>query len=97
MGRTIPTFQFAMKHPQFKDNPFLYRNADRIKFYETSEEEILDIYDHVHDKTDYKYDIEEGKIVAKDYVKWLHSDQIEREALDFNKKRVESLAKAPRL
>ena len=97
MGRTIPTFQFAMKHPQFKDNPFLYRNADRIKFYETSEEEILDIYDHVHEKTDYKYDIEEGKIVAKDYVKWLHSDQIEREALDFNKKRVESLAKAPRL
>ena len=36
-GRTIPTFQFAMKHPQFKDGPYLYRNADRIKFYEITE------------------------------------------------------------
>ncbi|MDD3874972.1 MAG: carboxyltransferase domain-containing protein [Methanosarcina sp.] len=97
MGRTIPTFQFAMKHPQFKDTPFLYRNADRIKFYESTEKEVVEIYDHVHNKTDYKYNIEEGKIVAKDYVKWLHSEEIEKEAQAFNKKRVESLAKAPKL
>lgn len=97
LGRTIPTFQFAMKHPQFKETPFLYRNADRIKFYEVTEKEILDIYEHVHDKTDYKYDIEEGQIIAKDYVKWLHSEQIQKEAAEFNKKREEGLAKAPKL
>ncbi len=97
MGRTIPTFQFSMKHPQFKDTPFLYRNADRIKFYESTEKEVVEIYDHVHNKTDFKYDIEEGTIVAKDYVKWLHSEEIEKEANEFNKKRIESLAKAPKL
>ena len=97
MGRTIPTFQFAMKHPQFADTPFLYRNADRVKFYESTEEEVLDIYEHVHNKTDYKYEIEEGEIVVKDYIEWLHSDEIQKEADEFNTKRLESLAKAPRL
>lgn len=97
MGRTIPTFQFAMKHPQFKDTPFLYRNADRIKFYEVSEKEVLEIYEHVHNKTDYKYEIEEGEIVVKDYIDWLNSDEIKKEADDFNKNRLEGLAKASKL
>ncbi len=97
MGRTIPTFQFEMKHPQFAETPFLYRNADRIKFYEVSEKEILDIYDHVHDKTDYKYEIEEGEIVVKDYIQWLNSDTIKKETEEFNKKRAEGSARAPKL
>ena len=97
MGRTIPTFQFAMKHPQFAETPFLYRNADRIKFYEVSEAEILDIYSHVHDKTDYKYEIDEGEIVVKDFIDWLHSDQIQKETAEFNKKREAGMAAAPKL
>ncbi len=97
MGRTIPTFQFAMKHPQFAETPFLYRNADRIKFYEVSEAEVLDIYSHVHDKTDYKYEIEEGEIVVKDFIDWLHSDQIQKETAEFNKKREAGMAAAPKL
>lgn len=97
MGRTIPTFQFAMKHPQFKDTPFLYRNADRIKFYETTEKEILDIYEHVHNKTDYRYEIEEGEIIVKDFIEWLNSDKIQKEAAEFNRKREAGMAKAPKL
>lgn len=97
LGRTIPTFQFAMKHPQFAETPFLYRNADRVQFYEATEKEILDIYEHVHNKTDYKYEIEEGEIIVKDYIEWLHSDQIQKEADEFNKNRLEGLAKAPKL
>ena len=97
MGRTIPTFQFAMKHPQFADTPFLYRNADRIKFYEVSEEEVLNIYEHVHNKTDYQYEIEEGEIVVKDYINWLNSEKIQAEAAQFNKQRQEGLEKAPKL
>lgn len=96
-GRTIPTFQFAMKHPQFRENPCLYRNADRIKFHEVSEAEVLKIYEHVHDKTDYKYEIEEGQIVVKDYINWLQSEQIQKEAAEFRKKQAEGAAKAPRL
>ena len=97
MGRTIPTFQFAMIHPQFKDTPFLYRNADRIKFYEVSEEEVLDIHDRVHNKGDYKYEIEEGEIVVKDYIEWLNSDQIKKETEIFNVKRKAGIASAPKL
>lgn len=97
MGRTIPTFQFSMKHPQFKETPFLYRNADRIKFHEVSEEEILEIYKHVHEKTDYVYEIEQGEIKVKEYIDWLNSPQIQREKADFEQKRQSGIATAPKL
>lgn len=96
-GRTIPTFQFAMKHPQFKEGPFLYRNADRIRFYETSEEEILDIYKHVHEKTDYEYDIEEGQIIVKDYIEWLNREDVKKETEDYLAKQARGAAEAPKL
>lgn len=97
MGRTIPTFQFAMKHPQFKETPFLYRNADRIKFYEVDEKEILNIFEHVHNQIDYVYEIEESQIKVNEYVEWLNSEEIQKEANEFNRKRKISLAKAPTL
>ena len=40
-GGPFPIFQFNQKHPMFKDGPFLYRPADRVRFHETTEEEIL--------------------------------------------------------
>ena len=96
-GRTIPTFQFAMKHPQFREAPFLYRNADRIRFYETSEDEILDIYRRVHEKTDYKYDIEESQIVVRDYIDWLNRDDIRKETEAYLEKQAKGAAEAPKL
>lgn len=96
-GRTIPTFQFSQKHPQFKESPFLYKNADRVKFFEVSEKEVLDIYEHVHNKTDYKYNIEEGQIVVKDYLLWLNSEEVQKGAEEFNKKKQEGAKKAPKL
>ncbi|MCL2578968.1 MAG: carboxyltransferase domain-containing protein [Oscillospiraceae bacterium] len=75
-SRTIPTFQFAMKRPQFKGNPCLYRNVNRIKFFEVSEDEILDIYKHVHEEIDYRYQVEDGEIVVKDYLAWLNREDI---------------------
>ena len=96
-GRTIPTFQFAMKHPQFQNNPCLYRNADRIKFFEVSEDEILDIYKHVHEETDYKYQVEDGEIIVKDYLAWLSKEDIKAETAAFKKRQAEGLASAPKL
>jgi allophanate hydrolase subunit 1 len=96
-GRTIPTFQFAMKHPQFADNPCLYRNADRIKFYEVSEAEIDDIYKHVHEQTDYKYDVEDGKIVVREYLDWIDSPDVKAEAEAFRARQAEGLKSAPKL
>lgn len=96
-GRTIPTFQFAMKHPQFKDNPCLYRNADRIKLHEVTEEEIDGIYAHVHEKTDYVYHIEQGEIVVKEYLDWLNSDEIQAETRAFKDRQAKGAASAPKL
>lgn len=96
-GRTIPTFQFSQKHPLFKDSPFLYRNGDRIKFHEVSEQEIMDIFDHVHNKTDYQYQIEDGKIVVKDYLAFYNSEAVQKGMKDFHAKQAEGVKTAPRL
>jgi allophanate hydrolase subunit 1 len=97
-GRTIPTFQLAMKHPQFKDGPFLYRpSGDRIRFVETSEADILDIFDHVHEKTDYVYDIEESQIVVKDYLAFMAQDDVVEGAKVFEAQKKQGMMTAPRL
>jgi len=96
-GRTIPTFQFSQKHPLFRESPFLYRSADRIKFHETTEEEILKIYEHVHDKTDYKYEIEEGKIVVKEYLDFYNSEEVQKGAQELKRKQEEAKKTAPKL
>jgi allophanate hydrolase subunit 1 len=97
-GRTIPTFQFAMRHPQFADAPFLYRPAgDRIRFVEASEEEVLEIYDRVHDRTDYVYDIEEGQLKVADYLEFLADPAVERGAQEFADQQREGRRTAPKL
>ena len=96
-GRTVPTFQFSQTHSQFKDGPFLYRPADRVRFHETTEEEILSIHEHVHQKTDYQYQIEDGKVVVKDYLRWLSSAEVQKGIAEQNARREEGLKIAPRL
>lgn len=96
-GRTIPVFQFAQKHPLFKDSPFLYKNGDRVQFHETTEAEILNIFEHVHNQTDYVYQIEEGEIVVKDYIQFVTSPEVLKETEDFKQKQAEGVKRAPRL
>ena len=96
-GRTIPTFQFAQKHPLFKDSPFLYRNGDRIRFHEVDEAEILRIFEHVHDKTDYRYQIEDGRIIVKDYIQFVNSAEVRDGVKQFKAKQAEGAKTAPRL
>jgi len=96
-GRTIPVFQFSQKHPMFKDGPFLYRPADRVRFHETTEADILHIHEHVHNKTDYNYQTESGKIVVKDYLAWYHSAEVQKSINELKAKQAEGVKKAPRL
>jgi urea carboxylase len=96
-GRTIPIFQFACKHPIFKDGPFLYRNADRVRFHETTEKEVVEIYAHVHEKTDYTYQIEQGRISAKAYLQWYNSPEVQAGMQALKAKQAEGVKKAPRL
>lgn len=96
-GRTIPVFQFAQKHPLFKNSPFLYKNGDRVQFHEVTEKEVLDIFEHVHEKTDYVYQIEEGEIVVKDYIAFINSPEVVKGTAEFQAKQAEGTKKAPRL
>ena len=96
-GRTIPIFQFACKHPMFKDGPFLYRNADRVRFHETSEKEVVEIYAHVHEKTDYTYETETGRIKAKEYMDWLDTPEVRAATRELKAKQDEGVKIAPRL
>ena len=96
-GRTIPVFQFACKHPMFKDGPFLYRNTDRVRFHETTEKEVLEIYGHVHEKFDYEYNIEQGEIKAKDYLKWYNSEDIQTGMKKLKAKQAVGVKEAPLL
>ncbi|MCL6561108.1 MAG: allophanate hydrolase subunit 1, partial [Firmicutes bacterium] len=77
-GRTIPIFQFSQKHPLFKESPTFFRAGDRIRFHEVSEEEILYIYRHVHEETDYEYDIKPGKFVVKDWLEFYNSEEVQK-------------------
>lgn len=96
-GRTIPIFQFACKHPIFKNGPFLYRNADRVQFHETTEKQVLEIYGHVHEKFDYVYQIEEGQIKAKEYLEWYNSPEVQTGMMALKAKQAEGVKTAPRL
>ncbi len=96
-GRTIPTFQFAQKHPIFQNGPFLYKPADRVRFHEVTETEVLEIYDHVHNQTDYEYKIDEGKIVVKDYLAWYNSEKVQTGMKALKAKQAEGVKTAPRL
>ena len=96
-GRTAPTFQFSQKHPIFKDGPFLYRPADRVRFHEVTEEEVLYVHEHVHNELDYEYRIEEGTIVVKDYLAWYNSEEVQKGMKEQNARREEGVKKAPRL
>jgi len=96
-GRTIPVFQFACKHPIFKEGPFLYRNADRVKFHEVTEKEVVEIYKHVHEKTDYEYQITRDVIKAKDYIAWFNSEPVQTGMKELKDKQAAGVKIAPRL
>jgi len=78
-GRTIPIFQFAQKHPLFKDSPTFFKAGDRIRFHEVTEPEILDIHRRVHELGEYEYDIKPGKFVVKDWLAFYQSGEVQVE------------------
>ncbi|WP_034634742.1 carboxyltransferase domain-containing protein [Desulfofundulus thermocisternus] len=97
LGRTIPVFQFSQKHPQFKDSPTLFKAGDRIRFYEVTEEEILSIYKHVHEKTDYEYDIKTEKFVVKDWLSFYNSEEVQKGVKELLAKQEAGRKVAPRV
>lgn len=97
-GRTIPVVQMKMKHPQFKDSPFLYkRYGDRIKFREVPESELNEICEMVHNGTGYEYEIEEGKIVVKEYIEFVNREDVKAAAADLVRRQREASKIIPRV
>jgi len=97
-GRTIPVFQFAQKHPMFKDGPTMFRAGDRLDFYEVPEEQVLEIYKHVHGpEYDYEYDITEDVFKVADYLKFRNQPEVQEGAKKFQEAQAEAVKKAPKL
>ncbi|SHJ84194.1 5-oxoprolinase subunit B family protein [Desulfofundulus thermosubterraneus] len=97
LGRTIPIFQFSQKHPLFKDSPTFFKAGDRVRFYEVSEEEILSIYKHVHEETDYEYAIKTGKFVVKDWLSFYNSEEVQKGVKELLAKQEAGSKVAPRV
>ncbi|MHB1405382.1 MAG: carboxyltransferase domain-containing protein [Desulfitobacteriaceae bacterium] len=96
-GRTIPIFQFSQKHPLFRENPTFFRAGDRIKFFEVPEKEILRIYQHVHEETDYEYDIKTGKFIVKEWLDFYQNDSVQQEVKELLAKQEAGTKLAPKV
>ena len=97
LGRTIPTYQLSQKHPAFKDRPFLLESSDRIKYVETTEDKLLEIYRLVHEEGSlkYQYDITEGRFHVKDFVEFVNREDVKRGAEEFRRKKMEAQKTVP--
>lgn len=96
-GRTIPIFQFAQKHPLFKESPTFFKAGDRIRFYEVTEAEVLDIYKHVHEETDYVYDIKDERFVVKDWLEFYNRADVQKETKELLARQEAGTKIAPRV
>ncbi len=97
LGRTIPTYQLSQKHPAFKEKPFLLKASDRIKYFETTEDKLLEIYRLVHEEGSpkYQYDITEGTFRVKDYIDFINREDVKREVKEFERRKMEAQKTVP--
>ncbi len=87
-GRTIPIYDPQQRNSVFKENPILLRPADRVRFTRVTDEELERLHEAVHNDT-YRYQIEEGELVVKDYMRFVDSVKDEVEA--FRRRQEEAL------
>jgi allophanate hydrolase subunit 1 len=96
-GRTIPIFQFSQKHPLFKESPTFFKAGDRIKFYESTEEEVFKIHRLVHEEAKYDYDIKYGKFVVKDWLVFYNSEAVQKGMKELLAKQEAGVKTAPKV
>lgn len=97
LGRTVPTYQLSQKHPAFKEKPYLLVASDRIKYVETTEDKLLEIYRLVHEEGSpkYQYDITEGVFRVKDYIDFISRDDVQEGVKEFERRKREAQKKVP--
>jgi hypothetical protein len=82
----------------FKDGPTMFRAGDRLQFHEAPEEEVVEIYSHVHGpQFDYEYDITEDVFKVRDYLEFRNSPEVQEGAAAFQKAQAEAVKTAPKL
>ncbi len=96
-GRTIPIFQFSQKHPLFNESPTFFKAGDRIRFYETTEEEVLKIHRLVHEEARYDYDIKYGKFAVKDWLEFYNSEAVQKGMKELLAKQEAGVKTAPKV
>ena len=98
LGRTVPTYQLGQLHPAFKDRPFLLQSSDRIRYVETSEERLQEIYRAVHvegSSAAYRYDIKEGVFKVSDWLEFVNRDDVREEVKRFDETKRAAQRKVP--
>lgn len=93
VGRTAPIFQANQKHKAYKDSPALIRPTDLIQFYEATEEEVKELYEKVHEKGEWEYDIQPKKFSLKEWVEMYN--RLEPEAAKLRKKQEQGRKNTP--
>jgi hypothetical protein len=87
----------SQKHPAFKEKPFLLKASDRIKYFETTEDKLLEIYRLVHEEgsSKYQYDITEGTFRVKDYINFINREDVKKEVKEFERRKKEAQKTVP--
>jgi allophanate hydrolase subunit 1 len=70
VGRSIRIFDLERRNKGFGDSPFLLRAADRVSFYEVSEEELDEAWRKV-EAGEWEYEIEDSPFDVGKYLDWL--------------------------
>ncbi|MFC4004956.1 allophanate hydrolase subunit 1 [Prauserella oleivorans] len=66
-GRTVPIYDLLGRHELFRDDPFLIRAGDRVRFTRVTEEELLRARRQAFDGR-YAYRVEDAPFVVADYL-----------------------------
>jgi hypothetical protein len=86
LGRTIPTWQYNQSHPDFKKNPFILYPKDIIRYRETSEDDVLSIYEQVSSGSDlFRYNFNRRKFRVSDWIKEYQNENVLDDLRKFQK------------
>ncbi|PXY29827.1 hypothetical protein BAY59_11245 [Prauserella coralliicola] len=68
-GRTLPIYDLLGRNRAFRDDPFLIRAGDRVRFTRVDEDDLLRARRQVLDDS-YSYRVEDAPFSVADYVAW---------------------------
>ncbi len=91
-GRSIPVYDLQKRNAAFRDDELLLRPADRVRFHQVSEEELMSLFEDVRADR-YVYRIEEEVFDVGEYMRSV--ERLRDEAEERARRRLEASAATP--